>query len=659
VNNPNPGFENSIKLMGRSWRYIPGTYECSEPPRFGEKLSIGPLKYTDFAPFESAFSWSSGHGGCGVRRFSDIEGHSGFPAPEYPMQIPPVYLETSNVDLSEAGIGYLSPKQYDEPLEGSTTPVTWIGEFKGVLYCVAGTKVYYREATGGWTLKCTLDKPALKGAVGVFGDYFIVGYGAEKIAQYTSNFIVFANLTNESGDLYVWAFTADRAAAYVAGGLTVNSYNDVVSSIDGKTYAGTPVVCGAPHTRITSLCPGGDQAILYIGKDSEFGEIDFDGEYHLLIPFDTQLSDNAENCHWWMGSGGNEQRGPLVVFFNRDYGIWNYKPGGGYGSGTVENWTPWSQPYCRPIRARGSVTALQGSARWFYFAVLNRYGDTIVYKRDGRSGTPHTWLDLGSNECRAMCISGLFEIEGTHQPMLFMGKGNNVCYVKLPVDGGSPLDDPNCDFCSEGYILYPAIDYNFPDEDKVAFSATSVADALMPGQQYIEMQAAFEGSGTYQDLGTASASPSSSIDFSTATVVKSIELKLKLVTELDTVTPQLRGLVVRGSLNTKLYRVWTMQLQLPQGSTSRKTADLRGAFGTVDALWTAKGLGIPVAFTDIWGQEWRVRILQLKEVEVFRENGKEPEMVLSVVLLERFRGAGNGVWDDPMFIWDSPTSIWE
>ena len=656
--NPGVGRAGYVTLDGEEYRVKDGTYVRTEAPAQSEEVNLGPTQFASLAPAVSNFVSANWYQGYGLRRFSDAGQETAMPNQQFPVQVAPRYLESKDVDASEAGIAYLAAGQHDETLPGSDGPPVWFGEIAGGFYCIAGTKLYERQAAGDWLLESTLPHTPVKGAVGLFGDHLVLGYGAAFTAQYTDDLgASVADVVNgAAAAIYIFAFTADRASAYVAGGTTTTDYNDVVSSTDGITYSGATVVCGSPHSKITSLAPGGGIVIVFVGKETELGCIDDTPNYRILIPFDTKLTTNCADLRWYLATGSDQQRGPLVVVFTRDYGAWEYQPSA-QDSGSAGNLTPWAMPTCRPVDVRGKITALQGTARWLYFAVQNADGDSYILKKDARTGAPHSWLDLGANACGVMATTSLFQVGGTNYPLLYFGKGNNVAYVVLPLHGDSPLDDPNCDFAADGTLDLPDMEFLFSDEDKIAFNVKVLADDVVAGQQYLEVYVSLDGA-AYTLLGVANASPSTTIKFATDTVVKRLGLRLKLITADTALTPKLRGVAVKASLNPELFTLWSMTLFAPQGSTMLGGQDLRNPQTVVSGLWSAREDGSPVNFADYWETAYVVRIKRLTERHVFAEKSRAAEVELDVLLLEVEPGAGTVVWDDALFTWDAVTSVW-
>jgi hypothetical protein len=653
-----------VIIHGIPLRLVPGTYVMGEAERFGDKISTGDLRYADFSPDENGFPTTSCHGGYGLRRYSDLN------SSETALTM---YLEADGVECFEAGHIYLSPLQIDETLpweEGDTQgPPVWIGVVNDSgtrkLACVAGDVLFERDGTnhpgrGTWTRNARLAGTAIQGAVGVFGNKLIIGYGAAATAQYTSDLTTLGDLLDDATEpakLYVWAVTADCAASYIAGGTTTSDHYKVMSSSDGATdYTGS-TECGSFSTEITSLAPGGLVAIVFVGKEEELGCIDGNGVYRSLIPLDSTLSTNCRGMRWWMGAGGTEQRGPVVIFFPRDRGIWAFQPTS-TTSGNASNITPWANPGVRPLNVRGQATALQGSARWLYYAIQNGDGDSWIVRRDARSGATHNFLTVGKGtDCRAL---GIVSIYGGN-PMFFFGKGNGVSYVILPLDGESPLSDPACRFAPTGIVTLPDADLNLPDENKVLYSHRLVLEGMGSGCT-VQVQINTDG-GDYSSIGTASSGTFYEASHISGVSCKRWGRQFVLSTTDPERTPIIRAIVTRAYLNTRLLRQWAFEAYLPAGYLNNLTEDTADPYVTQRTLWNDRASGIPTTFTDAWGDTWNVKVkgIQEKETERPAETGFEGdtpviERRIALLLLETKRTGGNIQWGS--FKWGSPYAQW-
>jgi hypothetical protein len=609
---------------------VEGSWQVQEAQRFGDKIAVGPISYQDFNPYESATVSARFHGGYGLRRYSDWTGQD---------DAYTHVLESSNVDTSH-DIAILSPVRHAETLPGSTAPVIWLGEVAGVLtaVCAFTGRCIYQRIAGVWVRAAgsTAGTP-LQGAVGYFNNTLILGYGGGAIAQYTTDAgASFSNLVDDSANnLYAYAVTVDHAAAYIAGG-AVNDLGtafhgqaQAISSSDGHTFQRASIVkCGDPNTAITALAPGGGIATLYIGKSTELGQVNKSNVYDVLIPFETRLGRNCVGMRWWLSRGADEQRGPAVLVVPRDGQVWLYAPSN-QNTGQAQNMTPWANPDIRPPNARGDTWAVLGTSRWLYSAITNpTTGNTYILKRDARTGATSIYLDIGVAGCQAFYYSTTVDTN----PVLMYGAGVGVSWVKLPRSGEWPLDDANADYAAVGTLDLPEIDLGFVGEPKIEFSVQVVADGLSTTQQ-VQIQYALDG-GSYSILGTAQVSPVTDILFpDPRPAARVLGLRATLTTTDSTKTPQVRAIVVRQSLNAKLYRLWVFQARTPAGAQSLGD-DLINPYTFQKALWALRTAGVPVIFVDRWGDRYQVRLLELGEQESYREPDRVPETVMGLKLLE-------------------------
>jgi len=642
--NPIPGQPDQVIIDGMPLELVPGKYGVEEADRFGAKVSQGELKYADFNPYESAWAVSALTGGAGLRRYSD--------APGDPDQYRSLYEETDNVNCAFAPT-VLSPEIQSYTLPGATGPAVWMGEdfrtqaIGGRMLAVgpsgaASTTVWMRGTTGTWSTVATVAKgPAVDTAIGVYQGYLVIGFGsaATAVALTPANaFIDVLQKADQPGGalpIYVWAYTNDHAASYVAGGATTDQYHIVMSStFADHDYAG-PIDTG--DTMITSLAPGGGLVGVYVGKVDALGEIDTQAIYRELIPFDSRLNTNCRPLKWMLASGTEAQRGSMTLVFPRERGLWEYAPADQF-SGTANSIAPWTSNYRRPPNARGVVTAIVGTQRFLYYACQNSQGHTWIWRNDQTTGAPHTYLSLGATTVHAMAVTYLFP----GQPRLMFSTGTSVGECIMPLDGDAEFDDPACRYQPTGTLTLPDIDLGFPDEDKVSFAVRVIADDLVGVSQTIDVQALIDGIQPWQDLGTIRTSPSGEVDFPIGAiqVAKRIKLRLVLNTADPTITPKLWGISARLSLNTKVYRLFVLQTRLPGGSFGTLAEDLQNPYLQLIHSWDIRRGGIPVPFSDPWNDLYQVRVLKLQQQEALREPDRTPEWVLDWTLLEYTSGEG-------------------
>lgn len=639
--NPQPGQPDQVVVDGMPLELVPGKYSVEEADRFGEKVSQGTLKYADFNPYESAHAVAALTGGAGLRRYSD--------AGDDPTQFATLYKESSNVNCCFAP-AVLSPEINLEALPSASGPAVWIGDdlrlsapgvFVNRQLAVGpigtSTGVWYRTSNGPWTLGVTIPKgPARTSACGIFGTKLLIGFGSNATAVCVDPNWLVTDVLQSAGEpsgavpIFVWAYTSDHAANYVAGGPNFSDYFRVMSSTMIDVGYAQPVSTG--DTMITSLAPGGGLVLVYVGKIDELGEITTDAIYHALIPFDAHLQSNCRPLRWQLGSGATPARGTMTLVFPRERSLWEYAPADQFsGSATVI--APWSNQFRRPPNARGQVTALQGTSRWLYYAVTNAAGHSWIYRNDQTTGAPHTYLDLG--------VGGVGDIGVTHlfagNPLLCFSYGTNIAQCVLPLDGDMELDDPNCRYQQSGYVDIPDIDLGFPDEDKIGFTVRLISDNLNNLNRYHDVQVAEDG-GPWSDLGNIITSPAGEVRFPLQTTAKRISLRIWFLSNDNTQTPQLWGFSLRVSLNTKVYRLFVFQTRIPAGSFSTLADDLQNPYLILQQAWADRAAGFPVPFSDPWNDAYQARIIKLQVQQALREPAVTPEWVLDWTLLEFLPG---------------------
>lgn len=638
---PQPGQAQQVILANVPMEVVPGKYSVEEADRFGEKVSQGTLKYADFNPYESAHAVAALTGGSGLRRYSD--------AGDDPTQFATDYKESSNVNCCFAPV-VLSPEITYEPLPGATGPVVWIGEdwvFQAAattktLLAVGpgngGTTVWQRTATGPWTTWVTIPGASPReSAVGIFQNTLIIGYGGVQHASSVTAAAVVGNVTQTDGQpLYVWAFTSDRASSFVAGGPGTGDYSVVTSSISAASGYSNAGAAGSVLTgdmAINSLAPGGGLVLVYVGRVDELGMIDIaNGVYHSLLPFDSKYDTNCQPLRWVLASGTDQARGSVTLVFPRERSLWEYAPSDQF-TGTASNVSPWAQDFRRPPNARGVITAIQGTARWLYYAVQNGAGHTWIYRNDQITGAPHTYLDLNVIDVRYIVVTAIFP----GNPLLLFSAGMTIGQVILPLDGDSEIDDPACRYQLQGYVDIPDIDLGFPDEDKIGFEVRVISDNLAALSRYHDVQIAEDG-GPWTDLGNVISSPEGAVNFPLQNKAKRISLRIWFFTDDNTQSPQMWGFSVRLSLNTKVYRLFVFQTRIPAMSFSTLADDLQDPYALIQNFWAMRAAGYPIDYEDPWNDDYQVRLIKMQQQQALREPDKTPEWVLDFTLLEFLAG---------------------
>lgn len=430
------GTQNEVSLAGINMVLAAGTWRVSEAPRFGEKISTGSFRYADFNQFESAHALSSLVGGYGLRRYSDV------PDPADP-KVQSCYDETDDCDC-RFGPAILAPQRLleDTGLDG---PVVWVGEVTPILgalqgqtqfVAIGGTKVSIRGATGLWNLTTiTLPATVRKGAVGTFNGQIIIGFGADALAIYTNDLSTTTPVLDLFGvPIYIYAFTSDRAATYAAGGTSSATANQIIASTNGVSDYDTahPNICSSSDGAITGLNPGGGLALLYIGREHELGEIDNNGIYRTLVPFDSYLPTNCSPMRWGQGGvGGGEQKGSVRIFFSRDHSLWAYTPSSD-SAGSIEDMSVWGKQGFRPQIIKGITTAIQGTARWLYHAITRLTGNLSSVPSPFRIGVPN----LVSNPSFEIDLAGWSVLgAGTSALRVTPDAADGIASLQLTFDG--------------------------------------------------------------------------------------------------------------------------------------------------------------------------------------------------------------------------------
>lgn len=667
------GNPSIVTLDGHPLMVVKGSYTDTEGQRFGDKISIGDIRYSDFSPYETAEGCARFDGGFGLLRYSDLL-ESQSTAFQRPGLAHTYTLECTDLDCSN-GYGIMSGKRTAETLPANATPVFFMSEYttaNGVSHFIAvsASGIYERSLGGTWA--ATAWVPAFPPVcAAIFGNRLIIGYGATYPAQYSDDLSAVNSVTADGIiALYVFALTQDRSSVFMAGGPLATDSNKLRSSADGSQFANGSSVTVAPTGEpVVGIAPGGGVSTIFFATRAGLGQISTAGIVQALVPFDWPHATNGTGLGWWLGRGDDAQRGPAILHFVRDNDPYIFSPGQTGASGSATNIAPWADPNLQPPHQVGIPTAWFGTARYLYYAYSSPVtGNTYLVRRNFLTGSTLHYWDLGVHVCQAISMTDLFN----SQPLLFAGQGIGVVSTPLQRSGGSPLSDTACRYGALAIMLLPGSDMGFPDEYKVEFAVRVEADNLAPGIRFIEVEYALDGEfptpTTYTPLGVADSSPVSEIVFDNPNPVdRHMHLKLICTNTDETNTLILRGITMRRSINPTLYRWWEFDVILPAGEGTYAD-DLQNPKTLRDALWSSRIAGVPVIFRDEFGDSFYTRIMKLEFKTVQLGVSEAPQEIAHVTLLQAsgtqlplnvttFLGLSGQVWPLPIPIRNFVVSV--
>ncbi len=630
---PQIGTPGIVTLDSHPLMIVKGSYVDTEGNRFGDKIAVGDLRYSDFSPYETAEGAGRWDAGFGLKRYSDLEDYAG------------AHRFTLECDDVDAANGYIimSGRKVLETLPSNTAPLFFMSEFTdntgfkwfiGLSSQISG--LYTRDAAGDWhNVAVTWAAPPTCAAI--FGNVLMIGFGSALVATWTSDLVTFTGIVDNSGatPLYAFAFTSDRASAYMAGGDASTKSYQIMASVDGKVFTDASITpASPPGTPIVAMAPGGSSAIVYYATNAGLWQLTtIASTVQQLVPFDWPHSTNGTGLGWWLGRGDDQQRGPSILHFVRDNDPYVYTPGQTGSAGTAIDIAPWADANLQPPNQTGVPTAWFGTARFLYYAYTNPVTlNTYLVRRSFKTGgTTHYW-DLGVHACQAIAMTD--NTIGA-QPQLIVGYGNDVVRTPIQRSGGTPQSDTECRYIDYGEMRLPQADMGFPDEPKIEFAIHVEADNLMENVRYIEVQYALnDDTAAFTILGTAFTSPVTKILFDQPNPTDlHMHVKLLFYNLEPTDTLRLNGLTLRRSINPLLYRWWEFDAWIPAGEGSYAD-DLQNPKTLRDALWAARVAGIPVVYTDEYGDRHYVRIMNLKFSTVQVQVNGPPQEVCHVVLLQ-------------------------
>jgi hypothetical protein len=641
-----------VELGGHPLPVEPGSYAVEEADQFGQRVSTGPLTHDDLNPHTSSAVVTNLSGGYGLRRFSDLDDRD---------QAAKMYSMSNGVDC-RFGQAILGPSEEGDYVTGYAAAAVWIGDIPwgtaGALqtWGVFGPHLFRQAADGVWTEQGASVLVQAPTCVAFFNDRLICGYGAARTAQFITNGAppTVADIEDENGAaLYVWALTADNSQLYIAGGPAVTDFAKVMASTTHTLFdTFSTVTCGSPDTYITDLAPGGGVATVYVGKETELGGIDLDGTYRVLVPFDTRSLRNCKNMTWWLGRMSAEQRGPMILVFPRERALWTFEPQGDTMSGRAQNISAWAHEAIRPSGARGRIVAIQGSARWLYYAVVNDSpyyvedatespfsvkGGSMMWinAMDARTGAHHTLFNVSAgSHAEFLAVAGA----SVGAPRLYYSTDDAVLLrpagVYLPLDGDSPRDAPESYlFSSYGDLFLADADFGFPDEEKVWFSIRIAAENLLAPDRFIDVYYRIDG-GVRTYLGQANSGEVTELAFPSTTVGKRLTVHLHFETGDPEESPVLLGASARASLNLRLYKRWRLVCTIPRSEYGMGSLDYQDPKRLLDTLWESRRDGVPIDFKDRWRDRYKVRVLKMQEADVASGESEVPGTAIELVLLE-------------------------
>lgn len=647
------GALDHVLLDGHPLMLIASAYNETEAQRFGDKISIGDIRYADFNPYESAEACGRFDGGFGLLRYSDLTDAT----------LAHTYTEECDDVDTANGYAIMSGKRLTETITvPNAHPELWqymdpifMSEFTtaaGVrkFIAICGYAIFERDAFGTWTQLSTYGGGVGRmTCAGIFGSVLIIGFDWQTPAVWTENLTSFTQIVDNSANpLYVWAVTSDKGNAYI-GAATGAVGGQIWSSTGGKIYSTTDRIQVAGVTDyITGLAPGGGAATVFFATKNGIGMIDTAGTVRMVVPSDWprgidnyEQSDytgspfsvvNGSGLGWWLGRGDNPQRGPAVLHFVRDGDPYTFAPGQTGQSGTAQNIAPWAHAQFQPPNQTGIPTAWFGTARYLYYAIRNPFtGDCFLVRQSQQSGaTLHYW-DLPGRS-RAIAQTDLFG-----QPTLFVGcvgtpTTATIVNTPLPSSGSNPLADENCIFIDSGTMVLPRADMGFPDEPKIEYSVRVEADNLSSGVRYLTIDYALDG-GSFVRLGTADQSPVTEILFDAPPSDHYMQVRANFHNLNEKQTMKVYGITLRRSINPTVYKWWEFDAWLPAGS-GNYADDLQDAYQLRNSLWLARRNGTPVSYTDIHGDIYDVRIMNVAIKTVALEVGAPPQAVLHLTLLQ-------------------------
>ena len=445
---------------------------------------------------------------------------------------------------------------------------TDLTELDGVLYAARGGSVDYKYSTDGetWTAFTDADENA---------DVFTIRGNSSDVAS-------------------IWKINDNIIKA------TVNGANG------GTAWAGGDEIGHTSEVTRSALTVDND---IYIFKDRGFYVYDGTNTQDLWKT-EYVTAANGKGAYLWSNRKMYAPYGEELM---------EYDP---YGDSAL---TPvYPSPGMDSVELLGTVTAIGGDNKRLYIAVKNQSGDSYImkgrYLTDLQRWAWHTIAYLGAHDCNALVLVAPGIAHATN-PAIVYGYGTAAHYIVLPRNGVHPAEDSACTFeTTEGTALGPYTDFGARTFSKFLSRGMLLVRDVYPSRR-AELQYEVDYAGAYNDIlttvesGLAEANEREDIEF------RNVRFRLKMSTDVATLTPVVDAIALVATLNPRRKRVWRPKVVLSDHNIARSGGDPNG-MPTADVTREAilEAVTKRCVLRDRSGTKFAIRLLNAQSAQLAEEN---------------------------------------
>lgn len=165
-------------------------------------------------------------------------------------------------------------------------------------------------------------------------------------------------------------------------------------------------------------------------------------------------------------------------------------------------------------------------------------------------------------------------IEGKHR--LFFSSGSGLYATDSPTSMHNPLQNPNREYATTGYLVTPWFDSGWAELNKLALSLEVSAEQCSAAQP-IRFYLSWDDDESWTLLGTVTRSGATSLRIGGARgrIFRSVRLRIEMETDDEKLTPVLRAAVLTYTRHPKKKWVWDLTLAVVDQYGGRTAHDLQ------------------------------------------------------------------------------------
>ncbi len=512
-------------------------------------------------------------------------------------------------------------------LTGSVSDPTRIFEALGFIWVVAGRRVFRVDPSDDSVVESK--------------DFGATVKGVEGLRWETDTGFV----TTDEADQSLWEVTAigspDTWAQAAAGvkpyrlaagidrlfGIQANGLlRNVVSGLDPMVAINWAdrIQCGETSTKPTGLLAF--EKTVLVGKPEGLFGVSPEGKG---VPLIKRMIRDDDNC---LGMSMHE---PYAII-PHSRGVYRFLPG------LVESMGIERELLNESI-IRGPFKAFATDGQWLIGALKAlALGTHIMIARDRVGGEPgfgpmiwDTWAFLLLKTCQTLHLSTL-----TSPPRLWLGRGNDVAYLKLSDSAGAPdVDDSTYRFEVAGTRVTPRYTFNtWGDKDFPKFII--VGKGTLSATRFWNIEFRIEG-GVWNSLDIDGVTMRITSDglhtfFLPLTAVgRDIQYRFTYVGDSNTAPPELSYFEPFAVPQSKKVPINIIQLHLSRDTKLDIGQEARSAAEQLSDLTTLDETSAPLKASGPWGEKKDMYLKSLRLISVLQEPDSETEYLVELALQER------------------------